>query len=127
MAFTFVQKTPPSVGASNFGGLVNDGNHNAMSGAIGSGIQTTDATASPVASPATVTTGTTITVPLNATSVTIYSSAALRISETSTTMSTSYFAIPATTVMTIDVARMASFYLKQDSGSCTVQFFFAVV
>ena len=110
---------------SNFGGLVNDGNRNAMTGVLGSWFQTSDATSSPINSPTTVTTGTTLTVPSNAAQIVISSSAALRISELSD-MST-YFVLPASGMITLDVARLSLLYLKQDSGSCTVQFYFNVV
>jgi hypothetical protein len=40
---------------------------------------------------------------------------------------TGYFVVPASNSIAIDVSRMASIYLKQDSGSCTVQFYFVVV
>lgn len=106
-----------------FNGQVNDGNRNAMS--YGAVPQTSDATGTPVVSPVTVTTGTTLTVPLNAAQITIISSAALRISELSDV--STYFVIPATTPITIDVARLAFLYLKQDSTSCTVQFYFRIV
>ena|SRR5882757_5331672 len=108
---------------SNFGGLVNDGNRNAMQ--FGNWPQTSDATASPVTSPVTVTTGTILTIPNNAAQIVISSSAALRISELSDV--STYFVLPANTLLTIDIARLGLLYLKQDSGSCTVQFYFSVV
>ncbi len=123
--YTFATKTPPTSGSSNFGNLPVDGSHNTMTGYMGSGIQTQDSTASPVTSPATVTTGTTLTVPINASAIVLYTSAALRVSELSTT--TGYFVVPAANSIEIDVARMGSIYLKQDSGSCTVQFYFIVI
>jgi len=108
---------------NNFGGLVNDGNRNAMQ--FGSFLQTSDATDTPVTSPATVTTGTTLTVPQNAVQVTLSSSAALRISELSDV--STYFVLPANATITIDLTRLSLLYLKQDSGSCTVQFYFSCV
>jgi hypothetical protein len=110
---------------SNFGGVVNDGNRNALTGVLGSWIQTSDGTGTPVTSPVTVTTGTTLTIPPNAAQIVISSSAALRISELSDV--STYFVLPANVSLTIDVARLSLLYLKQDSGSCTVQFFMVMV
>jgi len=124
-SYTFATKTFSTAGSSNFGGLTNDANRNAMTGAVGAGIQTQDNTGTPITSPATVTTGTTLVVPLNAISLVLYTSAALRVSEVSSYAS--YFVVPTANSISIDVSRMANVYLKQDSGSCTVQFFFVVV
>lgn len=124
--YTFTTKTPPVEPnqEDNFGGAVVDANRNALVN-VGAGIQTSDITGTPLNSPITVTTGTTVNVPLNAVSVTLQSSAALRISESSTT--TGYFVLPTAATISMDIARMASFFLKQDSGSCTVQFYFKVI
>lgn len=110
--------------STNFGGTVTDGNRVAMNG-FGNWPQTSDATGTPVVSPVTVTTGTTLTVPERAIQITISSSAALRISELSDY--STYFVLPANGTITIDVARLGLLYLKQDSGSCTVQFYFNIV
>lgn len=127
--YTFTQKAEAvEPGAEdNFGGLVVDGNHNAMTGAIGAGIQTTDISASAIVSPATVTTGgTTITIPLNAVSITLYTTTEpLLISETSAYTNT--FLLPVATVVTLNVARQALLYVKGSGGSATVNFFFQVV
>jgi hypothetical protein len=110
---------------SNFGSLSVDGSHIAMSNAAG--IQTTDISSSAIVSPATVTTGgTTITIPLNAIKMTLYTTTEpLLISETSAYTNT--FLLPVATVLTIDVVRMANLYVKGSGGSATVNFYFSVV
>lgn len=126
-AYTFVQKSSPTsaTGDDNFGGAVVDSNHQPLIG-MGAGIQTSDITTVPVTSPIpAVTTGTTLLIPLNAIEITIISSSALRVSETSGT--TGYFVIPAATAFTFGTARMGSIFLKQDSTSCVVSFYFAVI
>lgn len=110
--------------STNFGGSPTDGNRVPLA-TLGSYMQTADATASPVVSPVTVTTGTTLTVPAQAIKVTIFSSAALRISEVSN--AATYFVLPANIAITIDITRQGFLYLVQDSGSCTVQFYFSMV
>ena len=127
--YTFTPKPAPTEPGqeSNFGGLVTDGNHNAMTGTSGAGIQTTDISASPIVSPATVTTGgTTVTIPLNATQITLYpTTEPLLISETSAYTNT--FLLATATTLTIDVCRMGYIYLKGSGGSSTVNFFFTVI
>ena len=110
---------------SNFGGLVNDANHNAMTGVTGAGPQTTDISGSPVTSPATVSTGTTLTVPLNAAQVTLISNVGINISELAAL--TDYFTLPASTLLTIDVTRCSKLYLSSTAGNATVSFYFNVV
>jgi hypothetical protein len=86
-----------------------------------------DKAASPVTSPASVSNSskTTLEVPDRAAEVTIYASAALRVSSESAM--THYFLIPATTLITIPVATMDYIYLLGDSGTVTVQFIFRCV
>lgn len=129
MAYTFTEKTG-EVGASLFGGLANDANHQAMTGVTASGPQMKDATASPVISPATVATNatTTLTVPNNAATVTIITATnTINISESDNTVATNYVTLPVGTPLTLDVARCANLYLKANTGSATVSFFFGVV
>lgn len=110
---------------SNFGGLVNDGNRNAMTGVLGNSMQTRDATTSPVESPVTVNTQTTLTVPQNAAQVTIVSTTnAVQVSEDSS--QTDYFLLPAGLPWTFDVARQQNVYLKT-SGSTAVNFYFTII
>lgn len=125
--YTFTQKvelTEPGA-EDNFGGQVNDGNHNAMN--YQAGFQTTDISASAIVSPATITTGgATITVPLNAVRITFYTTTEpLLISETSGYTNT--FLLPVATLVTIDCARMANIYVKGSGGSATVNFYFSVI
>jgi hypothetical protein len=118
---TLKQKTQ----SNNFSGLVTDGNRVAMTGALGNFIQTIDATGTPVASPVTVNTTTTLTVPQGAVEITIMSvTNAVQVSEDST--QSAYFTLPAATVMTFDVARQQYVYLKT-SSSTVVSFYFKVV
>lgn len=110
---------------NDFGGLVNDGNRNAMTGAVGNFIQTEDATGTPVTSPATVNTTQTLKVPQNAVSCTIVSTTnAVQVSEDST--STASFALPAGVPWTFDCARLQNIYLKTGS-STVVNFYFTMV
>ena len=128
MAYTFstkVESADPNPEV-NFGGLVNDANHNAMTGALGAGPQTTDISASPITSPATVAGGTTLTIPLNAVQVTLLTpTTAISVSELSNMAD--YFTIPTGVPITIDVARCSLLYLKSTGGNATVSFWFNVV
>lgn len=129
--YTFTQKTSPVEPGQedNFGGLVVDANHNALTGTTGAGFQTTDVSASVIGSPATVSTGgTTITVPLNAVQLVITSigTSSLLISETSGYTNTVIFTTSIAPI-TIDCARMANIYLKGSGGSSVVNFYFVVV
>lgn len=112
-------------GGNLFGGLVNDANRNAMTGATGNQMYTQDATGTPVTSPVTVNTTKTLVVPTNAVSLTVSPvTNPVQVSEDSTM--TAYFAVPAGTTWTIDCARMADIYLKT-SGSTVVSFYFNLV
>lgn len=124
MAYTppvFKVHTTPS----NFGGLVNDGNRNALTGVTGSYMQCEDAAASPVMSPATVNTTQTLVVPQNAATITVVSTTnPVQVSEDST--QTAYFTVPAATIASFDVARQQNVYLKTAS-STVVNFYFTMV
>lgn len=112
-------------GGNIYGGLVNDGNRNAMTGAIGNQMYTQDATGTPVTSPATVNTTQTLTVPSNAVQFTISPvTNPVRVSEDST--NTAYFAVPAGTTWTFDCARLSKIYLVT-TGSTVVSFYFNLV
>ncbi len=114
-------------GGNLFGGLVNDGNRNAMTGAIGSYFQSQDATASPVTSPATnmTTAGVTLIVPVNAVSFRINSTVTIQVGEDST-YSEGYLA-PANADTHFDCARMANIYLKPSNATNTTYFQFTIV
>lgn len=126
MAYTFVSK-PAATSANandNFGGVPVDANHLAIGKA--SGIQTSDAAATPNKSPLTVgTTQTVITVPLNAATMVITPATAVNVSEV--TASPSFYTIPAGVTMTLDVARMNNVYLSTATGTSVVSFFFQVI
>lgn len=109
----------------NFSGLVTDGNRVALTGAVGNQFETRDATASPVNSPVTVNTTATLTVPQDAISCTIRSTTnAVQVSEDST--QSTYFTVPAATLMEFDCARQQYIYLKTGS-STVVDFVFKII
>jgi len=110
---------------SAFGGLSTDGNRTAMTGAVGNVIQTIDATATPVTSPATVDTTQTLTVPEGAITITV-SPVTNPVQVTEDSTASSYFAVPAGSVVSFDVSRQKYVYLKT-SGSTVVSFFFTIV
>jgi len=135
MAYTFSVK--PIASPSNFGGLAVDGNRVSMTGVIGSGIQTVDATASPVASPMSMsgTTVYTLNVPNNAASIIVHCaaglSAGIRVSESPTLSSTN---LATYTVISnsdgpcqFDVSRQSKIYFQLDAGSPTLAFHFVIV
>ena len=127
MAYTFSVK--PIATPSNFGGLAVDGNRVSMTGVVGSGIQTVDATA--VASPMSMsgTTVYTLNVPTNAASIIVHCTAAstsIRVSEDSTV--TSYTVISNSDgPCQYDVSRQSKIYFKIDAGSPTLAFHFVIV
>lgn len=130
--YTFLQKSQPSEPGqlSNFGGLVNDANHNALTGVTGNGIQTQDITGTPQTSPLTVSNSvvTTLLIPLNATQLTLIATTnSINISEADATVATKYFTLPTATLLTVPVARTSTLYLKANTGASTVSFFFEVV
>lgn len=89
----------------------------------GNGILTADISGSPKLSPLAITTGvTTIAVPMNAAEMVIYSDVAVRIGEALAL--SSYFTIPATTAWVIPLAHSDNVYLRADSGTGTLQFYF---
>jgi hypothetical protein len=130
--YTFTQKVSPTEPGqlNNFGGLVVDGNHIGMTGTTGAGPQTVDISASPIVSPATISNSavTTLTIPLNAVSVSFYATTnTVNISESKSDVSSNYFTIPTGVQIDIDVARCGLLYLKANSGSATLSFFFKVI
>jgi len=113
------------VAPNNFGGLRNDGNRVAMTGALGNAFQTRDATGTPVISPVTVATTQTLVVPTGAVRFTVVSTTnAVQISEDSTF--STIFTVPAGQIYTIDCANMTNIYL-QTLLSTVVNFNFATV
>lgn len=129
--YTFTQKAAPSNPESNFAGMAADGNRVAMTGAIGSGMMTQDATGTPVTSPATVSNlaVTTINIPANAVQmvVNVGSASAVNFSEKSDA-SAQVFQIQSTDgIQYIDVARQSVIYMKAATASVSVWFYFKVV
>jgi hypothetical protein len=108
---------------NNFGALRPDANHYPIQ--AGAAIQTVDATGTPVASPVTVNTTQTLTVPPNAASVVICSvTNPVQISEDST--QSAFFALPAGTPYRFELADQAFLYLKTGS-STVVSFLFELI
>lgn len=125
MAFTFTPKPSPTepTEEDNFGNFRTTGSHQLVDAA--NGFQTTDATGTPLTSPLSVTTGTTILkVPLNVSWVTLFASAATSVSEVAN-MAT-YFTIPASTPVPIPVANQQFVYLTT-ATTATVSFYFSVI
>lgn len=128
MVYTFTEKVPSNT--TNFAGVVNDGNHAAMNGVVGSGPQTSDATATPVVSPVSVSNAavTTLKVPLNAVSLYILATTnSVNVSEADATVTTKYFTVPTGIPVSIDVARTSVLYLQANTGASTVSFYFNIV
>lgn len=129
-AYTFTQKTQPSEpGELNwFGNLRRDGSKQPLTGALGNGIQTTDATSTPQTSPLTVTTSAVVTLvaPDDAMNVLITSlTNTLNISEVSNMAS--YFTLPVNTPITLECGLQKNFYLESNTGNATVSFAFGIV
>jgi hypothetical protein len=128
--YTFTQKTIPAEPnqEENFNNQVNDGAHNAMG--YGSGFQTTDATGTPVASPATISNSsvTTINVPASAVQFNMIATTnTVNVSEADATVASKYFTIPTGVQVEVDVAKTSVLYLKANTGSATLSFWFNVV
>lgn len=130
--YTFSQKAAAVEPGSEslFGGLRNDGNHNAMTGALGNGPQTVDISGTPIVSPATISNSavTTLTIPLNAVAVNFLATTnTVNISESDNTVAGHYFTIPTGTQITVDVGLTSVLYLKANTGASTLSFWFSVV
>ena len=132
MSYSFTQKTPPTESGAessqedNLGGLVNDANHIAIN--VAAGIQTSDATGTPVTSPtAFPTTITTLTVPLNAINFVVIPLAnTINVGEVSTSVTT-YITCPTGIATKIPCARMASIFIKANTGAATGSTFYCEV
>jgi hypothetical protein len=108
---------------NNFGGMKVDANRVAMQ--YGSVMQTQDATGTPVTSPATVNTTTTLVVPQNAVSLTVTPvTNPVQVSEDST--QSTYYAVPAGASQKFEVSDQQDVYLKTAS-STVVSFFFELI
>jgi hypothetical protein len=112
------------ISPNNFSGVRTDGNRVALTGYANT-FQTQDATLSPVVSPVTVNTQTTLTVPTNAVQCTIVSTTNIvQVSEDST--QGEYFTLPASVLWTFNCANQKFIYLKTAS-STVVNFYFDIV
>lgn len=130
--YTFTQKKAPSEPGQldNLGGAVNDANHNAMTGVLGAGPQTVDASGTPLVSPITVSSSavTTLNVPLNAAELVLFATTnTVNISESNSSVTSNYFTIPTGVQVVVDVGRTAVLYLEANTGSATVSFYFNVL
>jgi hypothetical protein len=131
--YTFTQKTPAPEGSggkteSHYMNQPVDGSRIAVQG-IGNGPMTSDATGTPVTSPASVLTSgvTTLLTPESAVQITICPlTNPVRVCEVSTSMST-YFQIPAGVPVTIDVSNCAALYLEAITGTSVVSFFYTMI
>lgn len=127
MAYTpSANKTKTQGYASNFSNLQNDAGRNALTGAIGNRIQTSDATATAVTSPITALNGSqTLVVPPNASSIVIASvTNAVQVSEDSTM--SQYFQQPAGTIQQYDIANQNNVYLKTTTTT-SVSWYFVTI
>lgn len=108
----------------SWGHLREDSNHHAMTGALGWFFQTQDATATPVTSPATVNTTTTLVVPQNAVQLFVSSATTFNITEDSSY--TAKFAVPANTIFSFDCMGLTNVYLSTGSSQ-SVSFAFKML
>lgn len=128
--YTFKPKTAASEPGqlSNYGGMVNDANRNTM--LIGAGPSTVDISGTPVVSPATVSNSavTTLTIPVNAAQVNFLATTnTVNVSESDSTVAANYFTVPTGVQITVDIARCAVLYLKANTGSSTLSFWFNTI
>ena len=130
-AYTFTSKQIQTGNTDLFvNSVVSDGNHVNLTGMIGSGPQTVDNSSTQVESPATVldTAVTTINIPQDAAQLNLITvTNTINISEADDTVATKYFTVPTGIQVTIDVARCSVLYLKANTGSATVSFWFNMI
>jgi hypothetical protein len=120
MAASTITYTAKTTGSpqSNFMNMRNDGQHQPM--LVANGIQTQDATASPVTSPIaqSSSTATTLVVPNSAIRFHIVPlTNSINVSETSSV--TTYLTAPTGVITTVECANMANIYLKANTGTAT--------
>lgn len=130
--YTFTKKAAPvEPGQENlFGNLRNDASRNALTGVVANGPQTVDISGTPVVSPATVSNSavTTLTIPLNAVRVNFLAATnTVNISESDNTVAAHYFTIPTGVQVSVDVALTSVLYLKANTGSSTLSFYFDII
>lgn len=110
--------------AKNFSSFARDDNRIPI--LTGTGILTADITASPKNSPLSIDTNVvTFAIPTNAAEMVVLSDVAIRIGE-AVAVST-YFKLPANTILALPLSGVDNIYLRTDSGSGTLQFYFVTV
>lgn len=129
--YTFTQKPQPTEPdqLTNFGNLRNDASRNAMT-VVANGPQTVDISGTPIVSPATISNAavTTLTIPLNAVRINMLAATnTVNISESDNTVAGHYFTVPTGTQVSVDVALTSVLYLKANTGSSTLSFWFDCV
>lgn len=131
--YTFIKKAVPQEPGplNNFNNIERDGSKQPLTGVLGNGIQTSDATTSPVTSPVSVTTGTVVALnsPASAASITITpKTQSVLVSEVSGTSSlTSYVEVPVGTTQSFDIANQGIVYLLGGTGTAVISFFYQIV
>ena len=132
--YTFTKRSVPTEPnqQSNFGNIQRDGSKQPLTGYLGNGIQTTDATPSTaITSPVSVTTGAVVELnsPVSAPSLTIMpKSFSVLVSEISGSSSlSSYVEVPAGSSMQFDIANQGPVYLLGGTGTAVVSFFYEIV
>src|SRR5574343_1046465 len=123
--YPFATKTPGN--NRTFNNLPIDGTRNAMTGMLGNGPMTTDISGSPVVSPASISNAgvTTINIPASAAQISFIASGnTVNVSESDNTVATRYVTLPIGLVVTMDVAKCATLYLKANAGVATLSFWF---
>lgn len=127
MVYTFSTKPSPTYATTgqldNYSNAVRDGSHNSLQ--IASGIQTSDATGTPVTSPVALTTSTkTINIPMNAAKMNFIADAGVKFSELSGFGNS--VTVPSNTVFTIEVGRQTTIYF-QAATTANLSFWFSIV
>ena len=133
--YTFTQKAEPSEPnqLNWYGNLRRDGSKQPMTGPMGNGIQTTDATTPTAINSATTVTSTssmTLNSPVNATTLNFCAASAtttatLNVSEVSGMAS--YFTVPLNQVISMDCGLQQPFYFEANTASVTLSFWYTIV
>jgi hypothetical protein len=128
MAYTFTTKPSPTYSTTGqldkFGGLAKDGDRQAVNGG-GNGMQTSDATGTPVTSPVALTTATkTINVPIAASKINFIADAGIKFSELSAFSNS--VTIPSNTLVSVDVALQTAIYF-QAATTANLSFWFNII
>ena len=127
MAYTFSTKPSPTYASTgeldNFGNFVTAGAHTAID--AGAGIQTSDATGTPVTSPVALTTATKlINIPPNASKLNFIASSGVSFSELSAFSNS--VAVPASLLVTVEVTRQTTIYF-QATTTANLSFWFTII